>query len=374
MLNLGVIILAGGLSSRMGYPKALLPWTNGESLISHALRNALEHDANDILISIGDDESLGQAIQANIIDTLSNKEKEKVSIVRDSVPRSGPLGGLYSTLAVGKSYAYAVLAVDMPFMDFNLYYDWLYQVEGDDWNVIVPVGESGRFEPMAGIYKPSIAPLLQTALAGDDVSLHHALDLVGSVVTIDTGDYSHYLRNVNHIEDYKWACAEAVNANRQVPLISVVAEKRKTGKTTVVTRLVKELEQIGFSVGVVKSDKHGFHMDYEGTDTDLVMKAGATAVAIAGPTETAIRIRTEEQSNLYDLVQQLPVDIAILETRSQGVFPIVEVTREGYTESLISSELERVATVEVTNLDSCIPDLVCRIQDMMRSIDDSRYC
>jgi len=131
VLNLGVIILAGGLSSRMGYPKALLPWTNGESLISHALRNALEHDANDILISIGDDESLGQAIQANIIDTLSNKEKEKVSIVRDSVPRSGPLGGLYSTLAVGKSHAYAVLAVDMPFMDFNLYYDWLYQVEGD---------------------------------------------------------------------------------------------------------------------------------------------------------------------------------------------------------------------------------------------------
>jgi len=59
VLNLGVIILAGGLSSRMGYPKALLPWTNGESLISHALRNALEHDANDILISIGDDESLG---------------------------------------------------------------------------------------------------------------------------------------------------------------------------------------------------------------------------------------------------------------------------------------------------------------------------
>lgn len=374
MLNLGVIILAGGLSSRMGYPKALLPWVNGESLISHALRNALEHDANDILISIGDDESLGQAIQANIIDTLSNKEKEKVSIVRDSVPRSGPLGGLYSTLAVGKSHAYAVLAVDMPFMDFNLYYDWLYQVDGDDWNVIVPVGKSGRFEPMAGIYKPSIAPLLQTALAGDDVSLHHALDIVGPVVTIDAGDYGHYLRNVNHVEDYKWARAEAVNAKRHVPLISVVAEKRKTGKTTVVTRLVKELEQIGFSVGVVKSDKHGFHMDYEGTDTDLVMKAGATAVAIAGPTETAMRIRTEEQSNLYDLVQQLPVDIAILETRSQGVFPIVEVTREGYTESLISSELERVATVEVTNLDSCIPDLVCRIQDMMRSIDDSRYC
>ena len=374
MLNLGVIILAGGLSSRMGYPKALLPWTNGESLISHALRNALDHDAKDVLISIGDDEALGQAIQANIIDTLSNEEKNKVSIVRDSVERCGPLGGLYSTLSVGKSHAYAVLAVDMPFMDFNLYYDWLYRVEGDGWSVIVPVGESGRYEPMAGIYKPSIAPLLQTALAGEDVSLHHALDIIGTVVTIEAGDSCHHLRNVNHIEDYKWARAEAVNANRHVPLISVVAEKRKTGKTTVVTRLVNELEQIGFSVGVVKSDKHGFHMDYEGTDTDLAMKAGATAVAIAGPTETAIRIRTEKQSNLYDLVQQLPVDIAILETRSQGIFPIVEVTREGYTASLISSEIERVGTIEVTDLDQCIPDLVCRIQSMMRNLDDSRYC
>ncbi len=374
MLNLGVIILAGGLSSRMGYPKALLPWTNGESLISHALRNALDHDAKDVLISIGDDEALGQAIQANIIDTLSNEEKNKVSIVRDSVERCGPLGGLYSALSVGKSHAYAVLAVDMPFMDFNLYYDWLYRVEGDDWPVIVPTGESGRYEPMAGIYKPFIAPLLQTALAGEDVSLHHALDIIGTVVTIEAGDSCHHLRNVNHIEDYKWARAEAVNADRHVPLVSVVAEKRKTGKTTVVTRLVNELEQIGFSVGVVKSDKHGFHMDYEGTDTDLAMKAGATAVAIAGPTETAIRIRTEKQSNLYDLVQQLPVDIAILETRSQGIFPIVEVTRAGYTESLISSEIERVGTIEVTDLDQCIPDLVCRIQSMMRNLDDSRYC
>ena len=374
MLNLGVIILAGGLSSRMGYPKALLPWTNGESLISHALRNALDHDAKDVLISIGDDEALGQAIQSNIIDTLSNEEKNKVSIVRDSVERCGPLGGLYSTLSVGKSHAYAVLAVDMPFMDFNLYYDWLYRVEGDGWSVIVPVGESGRYEPMAGIYKPSIAPLLQTALAGEDVSLHHALDIIGTVVTIEAGDSCHHLRNVNHIEDYKWARAEAVNADRHVPLVSVVAEKRKTGKTTVVTRLVNELEQIGFSVGVVKSDKHGFHMDYEGTDTDLAMKAGATAVAIAGPTETAIRIRTEKQSNLYDLVQQLPVDIAILETRSQGIFPIVEVTREGYTESLISSDIERVETIEVTELDQCLPALVCRIQSMMRNLDDSRYC
>ena len=75
-----------------------------------------------------------------------------------------------------------------------------------------------------------------------------------------------------------------------------------------------------------------------------------------------------------DLTQTLPVDLVILETRSQGVFPIIEIIRDGYTESLISSEIERVMTVDVTKLDECIPELVCRIQGMMRDIDESRYC
>ena len=374
MNKLGLIILAGGLSSRMGQPKALLPWVNGESLISHALRKGLEADVHDILISIGDDEQLGHAIQTHIIDTLSNDEKEKVSIVRDSVERCGPLGGLYSTLAVGPSPAYAVMAVDMPFMSMDLYFDWIYQVNHNNWTAIVPTGGTGTPEPMAGIYKTHIASLLPTILAGEDVSLHHAIDTIGHVETVDATDYGWELSNVNHFKDYQWARALAENEFRRVPLISVVASKRKTGKTTVVTRLVSELQQAGFSVGVVKSDKHGFQMDHEGTDTDLSYKAGADAVAIAGPTETAIRIRTKEQSNLYEISQFMPVDIVILETRSQGIAPIIEVTQEGHTEELISDDMDRVATIEISKLNQDIPELVRHIQEMMRSLHGRRYC
>ena len=374
MDKLGLIILAGGLSTRMGQPKALLPWINGESLISHALRKGLEADVHDILISIGDDEELGHAIQTHILDTLSNNEKEKVSIVRDSVERCGPLGGLYSTLSVGVSSAYAVMAVDMPFMEMDLYYDWLYQVDHNDWNAIVPHGENSKKEPMAGIYRPHIASLIQSILVGEDMSLQHALDMMGHVESIDASDYTWELSNINHFEDYQWARALAENEFRRVPIISVVASKRKTGKTTVVTRLVSELQRVGLSVGVVKSDKHGFQMDHEGTDTDLVYKAGADAVAIAGPTETAIRIRTKEQSSLYDLTQHMPVDIVILETRSQGIAPIIEVTQEGHTEELISDAMDRVATIEISKLDQDVPELVRHIQEMMRSLHGRRYC
>ena len=374
MSKLGLIILAGGLSTRMGQPKALLPWVNGESLISHALRKGLDADVQDILISIGDDEVLGHAIQTHIIDTLSNDEKKKVSIVRDLVERCGPLGGLYSTLSVGTSPAYAVMAVDMPFMDMDLYYDWLYQVNHHNWTAIVPTGATGKSEPMAGIYKPHIVSLLPAILAGEDVSLHHALDTIGHVESIDATDYGWELSNVNHFDDYQWARALAENEFRRVPLISVVASKRKTGKTTVVTRLVSELQQAGLSVGVVKSDKHGFQMDHEGTDTDLSYKAGADVVAIAGPNETAIRMRTQEQSNLYDLSQFMPVDIVILETRSQGIAPIIEVTQEGHTEELISDATDRVATIEISKLDRDVPELVRHIQEMMRSLHGRRYC
>ena len=374
MDNLGLIILAGGLSTRMGEPKALLPWVNGESLISHALRKGLEADVHDILISVGDDEQLGHAIQTHILDTLSNDEKEKISIVRDSVERCGPLGGLYSALSVGQSAAYAVMAVDMPFMPMDLYYDWLYQVDCNTWNAIVPRGNAGKLEAMAGIYRPHIVSLLSSILAGDDVSLHHAIDTIGHVESIDASDYGWELSNVNHFDDYQWARALAENEFRRVPLISVVASKRKTGKTTVVTRLVSELQQAGFSVGVVKSDKHGFQMDHDGTDTDLMYKAGADAVAIAGPTETAIRIRTKEQSSLYDLTQHMPVDIVILETRSQGIAPIIEVTQEGHTEELISDDMDRVATIEISKLDRDVPELVRHIQEMMRSLNGRRYC
>ncbi|WP_314358073.1 molybdopterin-guanine dinucleotide biosynthesis protein MobB [uncultured Veillonella sp.] len=374
MDKLGLIILAGGLSTRMGQPKALLSWVGGESLISHALRKGLDADVHDILISIGDDEQLGHAIQTHIIDTLSNDEQEKVSIVRDSIERCGPLGGLYSTLAVGPSPAYAVMAVDMPFMEMDLYFDWLYQVDYNDWNAIIPYGDSDKAEPMAGIYRTHIASLIQSVLVGEDMSLHHALDVIGHVEHVDASDYTWELSNINRFEDYQWARALAENEFRRVPLISVVASKRKTGKTTVVTRLVSELQRVGLSVGVVKSDKHGFHMDHEGTDTDLAYKAGADAVAIAGPIETAIRIRTKEQSNLYDLTQHMPVDIVILETRSQGIAPIIEVTKEGHTEELISDAMDRVATIEIGKLDQDVPELVRHIQEMMRCLHGRRYC
>lgn len=63
----------------------------------------------------------------------------------------------------------------------------------------------------------------------------------------------------------------------------------KTGKTTTVTALVKELRKRGYTVGTVKDIHYdGFAMDQPGTDTWKHADAGATRVTALGSAETDI--------------------------------------------------------------------------------------
>ena len=92
------IVLAGGLSSRMGRDKALLPW-QGVPLLVHMQALLQQAGADPVRVS-GDYPAWNGIV--------------------DCVPRCGPLGGLYSavrTLADGPVW---VVPVDMPRLDARL--------------------------------------------------------------------------------------------------------------------------------------------------------------------------------------------------------------------------------------------------------------
>ena len=109
------------------------------------------------------------------------------------------------------------------------------------------------------------------------------------------------------------------NEFRRVPLISVVASKRKTGKTTVVTRLVSELQNIGLSVGVVKAISMAFRWIMKEQIQTLSIKLELMRLQLQGLLKQRFVYARKEQSNLYEISQFMPVDIVILETRSQGL-------------------------------------------------------
>lgn len=77
-----------------------------------------------------------------------------------------------------------------------------------------------------------------------------------------------------------------------VPAIAFVGWSG-SGKTTLLERLIPHLSREGLKVGYLKSDVHGFDMDREGKDTYRAFESGATRVAIASPTEGALRFRLE---------------------------------------------------------------------------------
>lgn len=96
----------------------------------------------------------------------------------------------------------------------------------------------------------------------------------------------------------------------------------KTGKTTTVTALIKELRERGYSVGTVKDIHYqGFAMDQPGTDTWKHTGAGAERVTALGLKETDILF--SRRMNIDAVLKYYKEDFVILEGDSGVDCPVV---------------------------------------------------
>jgi molybdopterin-guanine dinucleotide biosynthesis protein B len=99
------------------------------------------------------------------------------------------------------------------------------------------------------------------------------------------------------------------------------------GKTRLLERLLPELRRRGHKVGYLKSDVHGFDMDREGKDTYRLFESGAERVAIASPTEGALRFRLQEKDARALLAEHFRgCDLVLVEGFRGSDLPKVEVT------------------------------------------------
>ena len=131
-MNLTGIVLAGGLSSRMGRDKALLPW--GDSDLLHTVLDRLEPVCSELIVI------------SNITRTISYP---KVRQTADFYPQCGPLAGIQAGLLAAKNEYSFFVACDMPFLNTNAVAFMADSVEGYD--AVVPfVG--GYFHPLHAIY------------------------------------------------------------------------------------------------------------------------------------------------------------------------------------------------------------------------------
>ena len=102
------------------------------------------------------------------------------------------------------------------------------------------------------------------------------------------------------------------------------------GKTTLIVRLIPELNRRGFSVSTIKHAHHNFDLDQPGKDSYEHRLAGAEEVLVASANRVALmrELRGAPEPSLPDLLRLLePVDLVMIEGFRRDPYPKIEVFR-----------------------------------------------
>ena len=102
------------------------------------------------------------------------------------------------------------------------------------------------------------------------------------------------------------------------------------GKTTLITRLIPELNRRGYSVSTIKHAHHGFDVDRPGKDSFEHRAAGASEVLVASSARMALmrELRGAPEPPLSELLRLLaPVDLVLIEGYKRDPLAKIEVSR-----------------------------------------------
>jgi molybdopterin-guanine dinucleotide biosynthesis protein A len=194
----GGIVLCGGLSSRMGSPKALLPF-GPETMLQRVVR-LLGTVVSPIVVVAAEAQVLPD-LPAGIIQT------------RDERQARGPLEGIRAGLKALPSHVDAayITSCDVPLLVPGFVQRMIDLAEGYD---IAVTEIDGFAHPLSAVYRRSALPHAEALLADDQLRVSHLFARVRTR-RVPTSDMTavdpelQTLRNLNTKEDYAAALAAA---------------------------------------------------------------------------------------------------------------------------------------------------------------------
>lgn len=222
------VVLAGGKSSRMGHPKALLPF-GGEPLVVQVIRK-LKPLFPDVVVVAAPKQDLPDL---------------SATLVRDEVAYQGPVGGIRYGLGACRSAAAFVTSCDVPFLSLPLVSHLAARLPGHD--VVVPHWE-GRLQPLHAVYRRSVLPLLERQLERGELRPVFLFDKVRTlkleedeIRALDPDGWSFF--NMNSPDDYeralaRWrpateAAARPAGGRCEVELFGVARLRARTSRVSV---------------------------------------------------------------------------------------------------------------------------------------------
>jgi molybdenum cofactor guanylyltransferase len=200
-MNVGGIILCGGQSSRMGQPKAWLPFA-GEPMLARVVR------------------LLGEAVRPLVVVAAPGQDvpplPADIVMVRDEVAGRGPLQGLKAGLEAlhDRADAAYLSSCDVPFLR-PAFVRRLVELLGEHAICVPRVGD--YHHPLAAVYRLDVADTVERLLAESRLRPFFLFEAVPTRVVQadelrDVDPDFQTLRNLNTPEDYAAALREQPSA------------------------------------------------------------------------------------------------------------------------------------------------------------------
>lgn len=314
-MNIGIGILAGGKSSRMGVDKSQLIYKNNTFL------NNLIEEFKEFKTIV----SINKKID------LNNKN---ITLVEDEYKNIGPIGGILEILKASDQKYNFIVGVDMQNVNLEIM-EYIYQFISSDYN-IYSIKTSEGLNPLGAIYSKDLIPELEKRILNGDYKLMNLLrEDYSKIIDLKYTSFRDELYyNINNKNDYS-----KLTKNN---IISICGRKN-SGKTTFICKLVSELKNKGYSIGVIKHDGHDFTLE-NNTDTGKYYNSGANSIGIFS--NNKYMLLENKNINIFKIIDEFSdMDLIIIEGLKNSDFHKFEVIRnENSKDKICKKPLKGIIT------------------------------
>jgi molybdenum cofactor guanylyltransferase len=146
-------VLAGGASRRMGRPKHLLQFS-GKTLLARQL-DLLRCTCRSVTILASPENLLSTGMSG-------------FPAVKDRIPHCGPLGGIYTGLAISKTEYNLFLGCDLPLMENRFLRFLCERALAGEADVTIPVCGPDDYQPLCAVYRRRARAVIRASILRGD--------------------------------------------------------------------------------------------------------------------------------------------------------------------------------------------------------------
>ena len=350
-MSYALVLLCGGLSTRMGTNKAFLPF--GEYTLMEYQVRRFRPNFEKIYLSVPKMTDFWMQLAARLDCTA----------IPDCVEKIGPLGGLYSCLSAVTEELLFFTPVDAPFTGTNAALavcrtlEQAIETNPSKYACVLKHPTRGM-QPLSAAYAKTCLPVIEHMIHAENYRLRQLLTPEHTVISDILVPQEHFY-NMNDMPSYYHALqmlAEKQPAlfppdfisqsDQPIPYVSFSA-KSGTGKTTYLEKLVACLKERGLRIALIKHDAHGFELDQPGKDSYRLREAGVDTMILSGPDQTVqISRHTAGEPSLKQLLSSIQgVDLILIEGYKFGAQPKIQLLRKGYSETPVGNPENTIAYV-----------------------------